>query len=505
MAPTSTTKIQIFHDNTRSAPLQTSSSSKEALPLSEFMQSAVPSLYSPHSRFTPTRLLPGGIAQTIYSNAGLATAARTIKYSRKSIMLPDGGNIALDFTPRMAFESACDTTPIVIVLHGALGGSHAPYVQAALEPLTRPKVQGGSGLRAVVFNFRGCNGSRLTSPRLYHPRMTDDLRSIILYLRSLLPAAPLYALGFSMGASLLSCYLAETGESSAISAAFCVSNVFDYTGCTAELDSGAFISRRILNPVIGFGHRKIVAANKDAFFANMDEEDCKSLSLQDRKDALSKILWNPSITMSSFTEDLVVPFEGYASISDFLQDTSCKDVLKNIRVPLVCLNAQDDPLMKGSLLPYHEAAANPYVVLAVTAHGGHIGWYTRDQGRMTQWFTKPICEYFAGLAKLNLPARISPTALDADVSGICHQDGRLSVGFKEVSGTYIRSIGLKTSPGRPITISAQLASSKTIVLHRQFIDFIRLLLSFIFVAIAWHTQSRMNTASRGGWPLLRSL
>lgn len=137
--------------------------------------------------------------------------------NRKCILVPDGGNIALDFTPPAAFNSRCDKNPVVIVLHGALGhatclssiarcdpnapsppnagSSKASYVQAALEPLTRPKALGGSGLRAVVFNFRGCGGSRLTSPRLYHPRMTDDLRSIILYLHSVLPVAPLYALG----------------------------------------------------------------------------------------------------------------------------------------------------------------------------------------------------------------------------------------------------------------------------------------------------------------------
>ncbi|KAG8876979.1 hypothetical protein FRB97_003773 [Tulasnella sp. 331] len=258
----------------------------------------------------------------MYSSAGPSTAIRAVPYIRKSIMVPDGGNIALDFAPLTAFESAHEKTPVIIVLHGALGGSKASYVQAALEPLTRPKAQGGSGLRAVVFNFRGCNGTRLTSPRLYHPRMTDDLRSIILYLRSFLPDAPLYALGFSMGASLLSCYLAETGESSSISAAFCVSNVFDYMGCTAELDSGGFVSRRIFNPVIGLGHRKIVAANRDQ-----------------RKKAMSKVLWNPSITMSSFTADLIAPFDGYDGLSDFLEDTSCKSTLKDVRVPLVCLNA----------------------------------------------------------------------------------------------------------------------------------------------------------------------
>ncbi|KAG8992572.1 hypothetical protein FRB94_011491 [Tulasnella sp. JGI-2019a] len=499
MAPAATANVRIFHNATQSAPLPTS---KGTVPLSQFMQSAVPSLHSPQAAFIPTRFLSGGIAQTIYSSAGPSTARSEVPYCRKCIMLPDGGNIALDFTPQTAFASIFDTTPVVIVVHGALGGSHSPYVQATLEPLTRPKAQGGSGLRAVVFNFRGCNKSRLTSPQLYHPRMTDDLRSIILYLRSILPSAPLYGLGFSMGASLLSCYLAETGESSAISAAFCVSNVFDYTGCTAELDSGAFISRCILNPVIGLGHRKIVSANKEVFLA--DADSCLSLSLQRRKRALSRVLWNPSITMSSFTEDLIVPFGGYPSIADFLQDTSCKSVLKDIRVPLVCLNAQDDPLMKGELLPYHEAESSPYVMLALTSQGGHIGWYARVNGRMTQWFVKPVCEYFDGLAQLNLPARNSPAALDADVSGMRHQAGRLAVGFREVTVVYIRSLELiPPACKRQSPLIEEHLPVKTATFPRIFTDPVRMLLSFILVALVWHTRSQVNSWSKGGWLVLR--
>ncbi|KAG8882236.1 hypothetical protein FRB98_003862 [Tulasnella sp. 332] len=489
MSPVSTTNIRIYHNDVYSAPLAVRSSSKGAQSLSEFMNNAVPSLSSSGTIFTPTSLLPGGIAQTVYSNAGPSTASRKVRFSRKSIMVPDGGNIALDFTPPMAFESTCDKTPVIIVLHGALGGSKASYVQAALEPLTRPKAQGGSGLRAVVFNFRGCNGTRLTSPRLYHPRMTDDLRSIILYLRSFLPAVPLYALGFSMGASLLSCYLAETGESSSISAAFCISNVFDYTGCTAELDSGAFISRRILNPVIGFGHRKIVAANKDAFLA-LSDEDGLGLSSQQRKKAMSKVLWNPSITMSSFTADFVAPFEGYDSLANFLEETSCKNVLKDVRVPLVCLNAHDDPLMKGSLLPYSEAQANAYVMLAVTPQGGHIGWYTRQNGRMNQWFVKPVCEYFEGLDKLHLSARPSPIMLDPDVSMMRHQADRLSVGFRQVPEAYIRSLDLTT-----VSQSSIFASPQMMVLHGRLTDLVRLFLSFIFVIIVSHTCCLLDASS----------
>ena len=54
--------------------------------------------------------------------------------------------------------------------------------------------------------------------------MTSDLASVILYLRTIAPAAPFFGLGFSMGAGLLTHYLSETGENSGLNAGFAVSN-----------------------------------------------------------------------------------------------------------------------------------------------------------------------------------------------------------------------------------------------------------------------------------------
>lgn len=100
---------------------------------------------------------------------------------------------------------------MVIILHGLLGGSHASYVLSAVSKVTRPPEQGGLGYRAMVFNLRGCTlfsqrystsistilGSKtpVTSSFLYHPGMTDDLRSVILYATYLYPNSKLFGLG----------------------------------------------------------------------------------------------------------------------------------------------------------------------------------------------------------------------------------------------------------------------------------------------------------------------
>ena len=53
----------------------------------------------------------------------------------------------------------------------------------------------------------------LTSPQFYGLSHTDDLRQAIYYIAQRHPNAPLLGIGFSLGANILTRYIAEEGES----------------------------------------------------------------------------------------------------------------------------------------------------------------------------------------------------------------------------------------------------------------------------------------------------
>jgi hypothetical protein len=53
----------------------------------------------------------------------------------------------------------------------------------------------------------------LTSPQFYGLSHTDDLRQAIYYIAHRYPNAPLLGIGFSLGANILTRYVAEEGES----------------------------------------------------------------------------------------------------------------------------------------------------------------------------------------------------------------------------------------------------------------------------------------------------
>ncbi|KAK0551964.1 hypothetical protein OC845_001937 [Tilletia horrida] len=126
-------------------------------------------------------------------------------------MTPDGGLISLDIT---AFEpeDESSTNPTLIVTHGLTGGSSESYVRSVLNPLCAPKNQGGKGYRAVVVNSRGCAHTPVTSPQLYSAAKTADVRCALLWATKVFPNSPLIGIGFSLGANFIAKTTAEDGD-----------------------------------------------------------------------------------------------------------------------------------------------------------------------------------------------------------------------------------------------------------------------------------------------------
>lgn len=103
-----------------------------------------------------------------------------------------------------------DTKPLLITLHGLSGGSYEVYLRHVLAPLvaqtTADQEAGGiSGgdWEALVLNSRGCAGSRITSSILYNARATWDVRQVVKWCRKTWPNRPLFGIGYSLGANIL--------------------------------------------------------------------------------------------------------------------------------------------------------------------------------------------------------------------------------------------------------------------------------------------------------------
>jgi predicted alpha/beta-fold hydrolase len=218
--------------------------------------------------------------------------------------------------------SSTDTSPMLIALHGLTGGSHEVYLRETLAPLT------ASGWTACVVNGRGCALSKISTPQLFNSRATWDVRQTVLTLRELFPNRPLYAVGFSLGANILTNYLGEEGAACILSAGVVCSNPWNLEVCNVELQR-TWLGLEVYCKTMGQNMKKLYALHKHQILKNetIDQkkvEECKYLF--------------------EFDRHIQCPTWGYPTEGAYYRDAQSVDALVAVRIPLLGINAEDDPV-----------------------------------------------------------------------------------------------------------------------------------------------------------------
>ncbi|KAG9297870.1 hypothetical protein G9A89_000209 [Geosiphon pyriformis] len=341
------------------------------IPLSDYIKETCPSLVGPLAKFYPTVWLANGHLQTAYAAYAKFLNYYPVKYERHFIPTPDGGQFTLDWTPPI-FEKPFDDTPTLVILHGLTGGSHESYIRSLLDILTRPP----HNYRGVVFNFRGCADSELLSPQMYCAGYTDDLRVALRYIEKCIPNAKLMGAGFSLGANILVKYLGEEGTKTPLIGAISVGNPFDLLGTNLAMER-SLVGRKIYSTSLAL---------------NLKNSFAKHLKILKRHPKLDPPFILSARSIREFDDRCTRLVFGYDTVNDYYRDASSSRFVTRVRVPLLCLQARDDPVSVRECIPYDECRFNPSVILATTSHGGHLGWFT-GFWRPTRWCIKPLTEF----------------------------------------------------------------------------------------------------------------
>ncbi|PWW80373.1 AB-hydrolase YheT [Tuber magnatum] len=375
--------------------------------------------------FRANPLLFNGHLQTFWT-AVKWNDPHTIYYARQRLRNPaDGGHFAVDFVVHDAFPPAPssvevatggalplrtrdmteeevaklgsdDDTPMVIALHGLSGGSHELYLRSVLAPLTRRVEEDGSGFAACVVNARGCALSKVTTGQLFNARFTADLRQTVMYLQEVYPRRPLYAVGFSYGANILTNYIGEECDECVFKAVVLCSSPWNLEVASKALHR-TYLGSEVYSKVMGGNMRNLFEINID----NFSGDPRIDVDLVRR----GKYLYE-------FDRDFTARIFGYATVGAYYRDASSVDNLLKTRVPTFILHAKDDPVyLIPTLLedisspyqvavdegvPYDEVKANPYCFMATTPTGGHLSWFEYGGGR---WFARTVVDFFTAFAK----------------------------------------------------------------------------------------------------------
>ena len=271
--------------------------------------------------------------------------------------------------------SSDDTSPMLIALHGLTGGSHEVYLRETLAPLT------AAGWAACVVNGRGCALSKISTPQLFNSRATWDVRQTIVALQRLFPNRPLYAVGFSLGANILTNYCGEEGSDCPLRAAVSCSNPWNLEVCNVELQR-TYLGLHVYSRTMGKNLMGLFHRHKDQI-TRIPGIDV---------DALLK-----SRYLHEFDRHVQCPTWGYPTEGAYYRDSQSVDALLAIRIPFLGINAEDDPISSKAGLPVEEIKKNPYTLLCTTDWGGHLGSFQLGGGR---WFATATAQFLTKMEEV---------------------------------------------------------------------------------------------------------
>jgi len=291
-----------------------------------------------------------------------------------------------------------DDRPMLVVLHGLSGGSYEIYLKHVLAPLTGVDVEGK--WEACVVNSRGCAMSKITSSVLYNARATWDVRQSVSWLRKKFPNRPLFGIGFSLGANILTNYIGEEGPSCMLKAAVVCSNPWNLDTGSLALQR-TWIGREVYSKTMGTNMKKLIELHYDQVSKNpnLDFEKIRKVKY-----------------LHEFDREVQGPTWGYPTEGAYYRDASSVDSLLAARIPLFAINAEDDPIAINEALPYMEVKQTPYVVLCTTSLGGHLSWFETGGHR---WHARPCVNFLNKMAfdiQVDAPAEANGAA-KSDSSG----------------------------------------------------------------------------------------
>jgi len=273
------------------------------------------------------------------------------------------------------------STPIVIVIHGLNNHANYGYVRSMMRACT------DRGWIAAGMNLRGCGGVPLSTPRSYNAAYTGDLRSLVKRLSSRMKDSnvPMFLVGNSLSANLVTKYLGEEGLSGSLPK--------NIAGGAALGNPCSMVSTKanpIFSPLLALGVKVSLFQNWNEATRMSDSQSRKVVSNCLKASTLAQV--DDALSPIFQRNDRISPFRnrvGFQSKVDYQflflltftggvhygYDASSCRTMPFINVPMLQLIASDDFLVARPFREkMHYALSNPNILVVETKCGGHLGW-----------------------------------------------------------------------------------------------------------------------------------
>lgn len=324
----------------------------ELLPILERLQQL-------REKYRPTPWLANTHAHLLYFDL---IKKRTIRLNYEAIeplTMQDGGRTAIAWYGR----DLPPDTPTIVILHTVTGSPRS------MRELVRDLHQ-YTGWRIALCLRRGHAAMEMPVPKMNLFGCPQDLKEQLAYIQQQYPDSTLYAAGSSAGTGLLVRYLGDVGLDTPFKAAFALCPGYD-----TELG---------FKHVHPFYSRVMAKKLKQHFILPYQQTWINTPEVQ----ALYGVK-----TLLEF-EQRYFKLAGFNDYASYNQVTNPIYVFENVKIPLLILNAADDPVCHiQNLAPYKQSIMRmPNVAVVVTTKGSHCGFY--EGVKTKSWATRLMADFF---------------------------------------------------------------------------------------------------------------
>ncbi len=268
---------------------------------------------------------------------------------RERLTLNDGDFLDIDWLRK-------GSRKLMILSHGLGGSSNRHYIHRPAKHFS------SKGWDILAWNNRSCSGEMNRLPRFYHHGATDDLGAIVEH--GIQNYDEVVLMGYSMGGGMQQKYLGEGEVSEKIKGAVSFSvpcNVMDSANQLRK-KGNQFYERRFIKKL-----KEKIKAKAELIDMGIDLEEVLKVRTFRELDEV--------FTLKIYPE--------YRDVEDFYEKITSDQFLPNVRVPLLIVNAKNDPMLGEKCYPIALAKKSKFIYLEMPEVGGHIGFTLAGSSEMS--------------------------------------------------------------------------------------------------------------------------
>ncbi|NBB22725.1 alpha/beta fold hydrolase [Runella sp. CRIBMP] len=293
----------------------------------------------------PPRYLFNGHLQTIVPS--VFRKVEGVIYERERFLLSDGDFVDIDWLDTRSKK-------LVVLTHGLEGDSGRHYIKGTAKLFSQ------NGWDVLAWNCRSCSGEMNKAFRLYNHGEIGDISELINHALRTKHYEKIVLVGYSMGGNISLKYVGAKGKELPDvvrgAAAFSAPTNLKTSAELLDLPKNRFYRDRFMRKLT-----KKISAKSELYPGKLDMSRLKNVKV-----------WK------DFDDFFSAPVNGYRDADDFYEQASAVNFIKEVCIPILICNAQNDPILNADCAPKALAEKHPFIFVETPKTGGHVGFLVKN-------------------------------------------------------------------------------------------------------------------------------